>query len=202
MALPLSLSCQPDAPSPPFRARRACAHCRQLGIFEDAGAVRCPLCFLASHLERPGIDDEGWLIWLPEVTDQAVLSVLCREIHVQLRGLGERLHDGVPPRSLTRERERIYHVQEALSARRAAVVSRLDTDRPSDLAAALRQLPASGRTSSADLLAGLRLLPRGRFHDDEGEVDLYPELLEASIQASLVASARGETTRSASRGRP
>lgn len=201
MPLPLNLSTQPDAPSPVFNAGRLCAHCGQRGGFEQAGAARCPLCFMACHLERPRIDDEAWLIWLPEVTDQAVLSVLCREMHVQLRGLGERLHDSALPRSLTRERERIYHLQEALLARRAPVEARIDTDRPSELAAALRQLPSVTRASQAELLAGIRLLPRGRFYDDEGGTDRYPDLLEASIQASASASARQETAKMVSQVR-
>ena len=198
----LTLSTQPEAPSPAFNPRRICAHCGQRGGFEEAGAVRCPLCFMVCHLERACIDEEAWLIWLPEVTDQAVLSVMCREIHVHLRGLGERLHDGAPPRSLTRERERIYHLQEALLARRAPVVSRLDTDRPSELAAALQQLPSTAQSSQAEILAGLRLLPRGRFYDDEGGTDLYPGLLEASIQASVLASARQDAAKAHQQVRP
>ena len=52
----------------------------------------CVLCYLCRHLERPRIDEEAALVWLTEMS-QPALNVTMREIHLQLRALGEDLYD-------------------------------------------------------------------------------------------------------------
>src|SRR6516165_4501650 len=81
-------------------------------------SAACVLCFLCRHLERPRIDEEAILGWLPEMS-QPALNVTMREIHVQLRALGEDLYDAGRLRLDTPERLRLYYARSALSARGA-----------------------------------------------------------------------------------
>jgi intracellular multiplication protein IcmJ len=136
----------------------------------------CPLCFLCHHLERPRIDKEAALAWLPEMS-QAALNVTMREIHMELRALGEDLCDGGRLRFDTAERQNLYHAGAALSARTAAADGRLGTDKPSELAGALYRLSCGAYANRPMLLGGVRLLPLGRFYDGDREV--YPQIVDA-----------------------
>jgi hypothetical protein len=150
----------------------------------------CPLCFLCQHLERPTIDKEAMLIWLPEMS-QAALNVTMREIHLELRARGEDLHDAGWLRLDTPERKRLYHARAALSARSAAAADRLGTAKPSELAGALYRLSRSSYAHRAKLLSSVRLLPLGRFYD--GGRDIYPEIVDAwrALAAPPASSASG-----------
>jgi hypothetical protein len=136
----------------------------------------CGLCYLSRHLERPRIDEEAALVWLPEMS-QPALNVTMREIHLELRTLGEDLHDAGRLRLDTPERLRFYYARSALSARAAAVASRLGTDKPSELAGALYRLSPGAYANRAKLLDGVRLLPLGRFY--AGNKDVYPEIVDS-----------------------
>ena len=140
------------------------------------GAAACVLCYLCRHLERPRIDEEAALVWLPEMS-QPALNVTMREIHLQLRALGEDLYDAGRLRLDTPERCRLYHARSALSARASAAASRLGTDKPSELAGALCRLSAGACANRAKLLDGVRLLPLGRFY--AGNKDVYPEIVDS-----------------------
>jgi intracellular multiplication protein IcmJ len=142
----------------------------------EVHVATCPLCLLCCGLGRPGIDREAVLVWLPEMS-QAALNVTVREIHVELRALGEDLHDAGRRRLDTPERRRSCHALAALSARTAAAAGRLDTDKPSELAGALYRLKPAAYANRAKLLGGVRLLPLGRFYD--GGRDVYPEIVDA-----------------------
>jgi intracellular multiplication protein IcmJ len=135
----------------------------------------CPLCFLCLHLDRPTIDAEAALIWLPEMS-QAALNVTQRAIHIELRALGQDLDDAGQRRSNTPGRAHFDHARAILGARGAAAVARLGTDRPSELAAAFYRLSPGAYANRAKLLAGVRLLPRGRFYDRGA--DVYPEIVD------------------------
>ena len=153
-----------------------CAFCARPGAFrglEGAPSV-CPLCSLPRDLGRPRIDEEARLIWLPEAS-QSVVNILCREIHVGLYRLLEPLRDDALPGLSTEGSVRLYYARVALTAREDAAASRLGTSRPSELGEALCQLPAPIRARQAELLAGLRLLPRGRFFVDDR--DIYPQVV-------------------------
>ena len=139
-------------------------------------AAACVLCYLCRHLERPRIDEEAALVWLPEMS-QPALNVTMREIHLQLRALGEDLYDAGRLRLDTPERCRLYHARSALSARAAAAASRLGTDKPSELAGALCRLSPGAYANRAKLLDGVRLLPLGRFF--AGNNDVYPEIVDS-----------------------
>ena len=166
-------------------ATRRCAFCARPGAFpgHDASHAICPLCCLARGLGRPRIDEEARLIWLPEAA-QNVINVLCREIHVELYRLLEPLCDDAVPRLNSEASARLYYARVALAAREDAAASRLGSSRPSELAEALRQLPASIRARQSDLLAGLRVLPRGRFF--AGDEDIYPNIVRAWSNGSTV----------------
>jgi intracellular multiplication protein IcmJ len=135
----------------------------------------CALCVLAEHLERPRIDEEASLIWLPEMS-QVVINTLMREIHIRLRTLGERLDVGFRLSLDTDERRRLFHARALLLGRGAAAIARLGTGLPSDLASAMLQLSDAGYRQRFKLLGGLRLLPSGRFF--EGDRDIYPEIVD------------------------
>ena len=92
----------------------------------DAGnaAAECALCLLVRHLDRPRIDDEAELVWLPEMSQPAV-NITMREIHLRLRALGESLDAATPPQRDTPERRRLYHARAALRERTGAAAARL-----------------------------------------------------------------------------
>ena len=116
----------------------------------------CALCFLAEHLERPRIDEEASLIWLPEMS-QVVINTLMREIHIRLRALGETLHAEFRLSLDTEERRRLFHARALLQSRGAAAIARLGTGRPSDLASAMLRLSDGGL--SAAIQAARRVAP-------------------------------------------
>jgi hypothetical protein len=136
----------------------------------------CVLCYLCRHLERPRIDEEAALVWLPEMS-QPALNVTMREIHLQLRALGEDLHDAGRLHFHTPERLRLYYARSAFSVRAGAAASRLGTDKPSELAGALCRLSPGADANRAKLLGGVRLLPLGRFY--AGNKDVYPEIVDS-----------------------
>ena len=144
------------------------------GRGDDVAA--CALCFLCRHLERPFIDQEAVLVWLPEIS-QAALNVTVREIHIELRELGEELYDSGRLHRDTPERARLYHARFALGARGPAAANRLGTDRPSELASAFYRLSPAAYAHRAKLLDGVRLLPLGRFYD--GGCDVYPAIVDS-----------------------
>ena len=85
-----------NSPDAPF-----CTYCgAEVGLsqLQDDGSVACPLCDLPLHLERPQIDQEAALIWLPEMSQLAVNSVM-RAIHMRLRALREDVQIGAPFKS-------------------------------------------------------------------------------------------------------
>jgi hypothetical protein len=135
----------------------------------------CALCFLAEHLERPRIDEEASLIWLPEVS-QVVINTLMRVIHIRLRALGETLHAEFRLALDTEERRRLFHARALLKGRAAAAGARLGTERPSELAGAMLRFSGAAYRQRFKLLGGLRLLPSGRFF--EGDRDIYPEIVD------------------------
>jgi len=148
------------------------------------GAAACALCFLCRHLDRPRIDEEAVLVWLPEMS-QPALNVMMREIHVQLCALGEDLCDAGRLRLNTPERLRLYYARSTLGARTAAAASRLGTDKPSELAGALCRLSPAAHANRAKLLGGVRLLPLGRFY--AGNKDVYPEIVDSWCEIAKAA---------------
>lgn len=150
--------------------------------FEGAPTVACALCHLPLRLDRPRIDQEAVLVWLPEMS-QAALNALVRAIHIDRRSRGDDLVHGEPPRphphglAPALAQVAAWHASAAIAARSAAAADRLGTELPSELAAALHQLSPATRARLPELLAGLRLLPLGRFFLDAA--DVYPDVVDA-----------------------
>ena len=147
-----------------------------------ADAAVCVLCGLVQHLERPHIDEEACLVWLPEMS-QAALNILMRAVHCRLRALGEKLDLESSPSVTTDDRVCLYHAQQALIRRIEAAAGRLGSVRPSDLADALLCLSPPAYRRRAQLLSGIRLLSAGRFF--AGEDDVYPEVVDSWRSAAL-----------------
>ncbi len=192
MSSPLELSIYGSRASlRPVRARRvavevgddgACSFCgcsiTHAGLREKMtqnAAPICCLCHLCQHLERPEIDREAVVIWLPEFT-QGALNALVRKIHLiqfeHNKPLGpdrRALHGREPLRAAA-------SAYVALDERSAAAKERIGTASPRELAEALSLLSAGSYAQRTKLLGGARLLPLGRFFVDGR--DVYPQMLK------------------------
>jgi intracellular multiplication protein IcmJ len=195
---PMLLSAHPsawdDAADPEHRPEHA-ASCRFCGeqtagwqaLFHLDGdhanndpinlAMACPLCHLGQHLNRPDIDREATLIWLPELPQSDIIR-LVREIHLQCHAAKTK------PDDLHSVSSRIaapllggFAAYQALLERQEAADARLGTLSPKALGAALLELPPEATATLADRLSGIRLLPLGRLY--RGGEDIYPTILTA-----------------------
>jgi len=143
----------------------------------DTGRVpACPLCALPQHLERSRIDDEAALVWLPEMSQQAI-NAMMREIHIQIRSLGEDLQADAIFRYRSPSHRALYYARAVLAERTRPAVDRVGTHSAHELGLALLELSPAACARRAALLGGLRLLPLGRFF--EGDKDVYPEIVDA-----------------------
>ena len=142
----------------------------------DNLAAACPLCHGVQHIGSASADREMRVIWLPEITQNA-LNVIVRGIHLLL------YVGGVPPSLDTRpiidapDLSCAWRAYAALERRAIATHSIIDTHSPRDLAAGLRALPAASYNDRARILGGLRLLHRGRCL--RSGRDTYPLQLRA-----------------------
>ena len=137
----------------------------------------CPLCHLCQHMDRPTIQQEAALIWLPEMSQAAVIA-LARHVHLLLHRHGEPadMQRGRPRRNIAALYP-AWAAFEALRARGHAAEERLGTASPRDLAAALLGFTSHAWSCQDALLRGLRLLPLGRlFHAGR---DVYPHMLQS-----------------------
>jgi intracellular multiplication protein IcmJ len=174
MLLPLLISVPRDdsvadatAPATP----PTCLFCgASLGLHAEDGRC-CAACILVRHLERPRIDEEARLVWLPEMS-QAALVCLVREIHGRLRVAGESLCGGSPA---------AHYACIGLEGRAAIAAEHLGTDRLSELAHALGRMPRASYERRHRLLGGLRVLPAGRFF--VGTTDVYPAIVDSWLSA-------------------
>ncbi|GAV36364.1 hypothetical protein ROTAS13_04051 [Roseomonas sp. TAS13] len=141
----------------------------------------CPLCHLCQHPDRPHIDAEATLIWLPEMS-QAGLICLVRGIHLALRRHAEPVTARRPPRARAAELVPAYRTFRALLERAAPARDRLGSNSFAELGTALLALSPSSYANRAGLLAGLRLLPLGQLFRD-GQ-DIYPDMLQGWLGAS------------------
>jgi intracellular multiplication protein IcmJ len=140
----------------------------------QSSATACALCSLPQHLERPRIDEEAVLVWLPEIS-QPALNATMREIHVALQVLGEDVHADAVFRTRPPALSDLYYARAVLADRQGAAEARAGTASPRELGMALLELSPAAYLRRGELLDGLRLLPLGRFF--EGELDVYPEIV-------------------------
>ncbi len=136
----------------------------------------CPLCHLAQHPDRPRIDAETVLIWMPEMS-QAALNRVVRGIHLDLHRGGEPVDMRRPPRGASPRSVAAYRAYRALHERSTPALDRLGTNSFAQLGSALLDLSPAHYDRRGELLAGLRLLPLGRLYHDQQ--DIYPDLLTA-----------------------
>lgn len=136
--------------------------------------LACVLCHLTQHLDRIKTDREACLIWLPEMSQAAVVA-LARRIHIAFARNGEPPDLSRPPRHYDPELAAAYSAYCALLDRRPALEARLGTGAPADLGAAILQYGIARHGKRAHLLKGVRLLPRGHLYRDG--TDIYLDLL-------------------------
>ena len=156
-----------------------CAFCGQragLRAMRLNGDLACVLCGLVQSLHRPTIDDEVRLIWLPEMS-QAALNVLVRQIHIELRALGNSVYCDDVPKYGAEMRRILYTAQQLLLQRGETVPERLGSSQPSDLADALTVLSSRHANVQGLPLGGLRIFAAGRFFIDG--VDVYGEVVDS-----------------------
>ena len=134
--------------------------------FLDADGA-CPYCRLARRLDLPAIDEEAVLIWLPELT-QAALIAIVHECHRRLAKHGLQHLAGVG-RAAVGEEFVPVEAREALVAiftlrgRIDEVEARLGSSSPKALAQALLRVDAKAYADRSRRLHGVRLLPLGRL---------------------------------------
>ena len=152
----------------------------------------CPLCHLCQHLDRPHIHEEAALIWLPEMSQAAVIA-LARGVHLVLHAHGEPAHmdRGIPVRD-TPALQSAWATHDALRKRSHSAEERLGTASPLDLSAALLGLSPAALKRGGVLLRGLRLLPLGRLY--HGRHDVYPKILAAWAAAAASQPAPSSTS--------
>lgn len=136
----------------------------------------CPLCHLCQHPERPEIDAEAALIWMPAISQAALMS-LVRGIHLIAYRHGQPPSLERPPRTSDAGLVAAYRTYDALRECARPALDRIGSQSFADLGVALLGLSASAYAKRAELLAGLRLLPLGRLF--RGGRDAYPEMLTA-----------------------
>lgn len=141
-----------------------CAYCGgAAGKWAAVGA--CVLCQPVLQLDRPQIDDEAALAWIPEIT-QAALNRIMRELHCRLHvSSGGSNADRGP-----------HYVSRTIKGRVGAAAEALGTDRPSELAQALAIVSPAAYADRHRRLASVRIVSTGRFFDD-GQ-DVYPQVLD------------------------
>ena len=158
----------------------------------QSSATACALCHLPQHLDRPRIDEEAVLVWLPEIS-QPALNATMREIHVALQALSEDVHTDAVFRTRPPALSNLYYARAVLADRRGTAEARAGTASPHELGMALLELSPAAYLRRGELLGGLRLLPLGRFF--EGELDVYPEIVgfwreRAKVTATRLNGAR------------
>ena len=153
-----------QTPISPSESARTCAYCgTPTSCWSHDGA--CVHCNLVLHLDRPRIDAEAVIGWIPELS-QAALNRIMRELHCQLH----KSQTGFSARPGP------HYVSRALSERVGAASKILGTSCASELGQALALLTPASYADRYRLLAGVRILPAGQFFvDDE---DIYPDILE------------------------
>jgi hypothetical protein len=139
----------------------------------DNVVATCLLCHLVQHLDRPRIEEEATLIWLPEMSQRALIA-LARTIHLKLREAGEPVDAAIPSFGSAESYAHLRARRELL-VRATIVKTRLGTSSPRELDAAMRALPPAIYAQREELLGGVRLLPLGRLH--HGDHDVYPDIL-------------------------
>ncbi len=129
---------------------------------KDATAPACAFCHLVRHLERPAIDREASLIWLPEMTQAALNRVAWRMFRILVPERNKVVgvnaaRTGKEPAAGAAE------LHQALRELACVAAKELGTSSPSELGEVLLKLPSESYARRAQSLGGIRLLPLGLF---------------------------------------
>ncbi|MBR0647755.1 HNH endonuclease [Plastoroseomonas hellenica] len=134
----------------------------------------CAWCHLCQHLDDAEAASAAMLIWLPEIS-QAALVTIVRGMLTVLAGHGEvRAASARSPRQ-PEVQTGVHRAMAALQARADLARKILGTARPAMLGAALLALEPTSYRERANLLDGIRLLPTDRLI--RGGRDILPDLL-------------------------
>lgn len=125
----------------------------------------CVQCHLVLHLDRPSIDDEATLCWVPEFS-QAALNRIVRDLHCQL----------LTSRADVVARPGAHYVSRIFAERSGFAKDVLGTSLLSELAQSLSLMRPDTYSERHRLLGGIRVIAAGRFFV-EGK-DIYPEILD------------------------
>lgn len=199
--LPLSLTAHPTAWGPGSAgaerqdpAKVAGAPCRFCGAFaagrqeafhldgdhtndrSDNVVPACTLCHLVQHPDVAARQRSVRLVWLPEMS-QAAVFMLARTAQLDLLDAKADPTLDEPPAKSSGVVDAAWSALSALRAREEQARSRLLTDDPNVLGAALLALTPRAFRGRSNLLSGIRMLPTGRMLVD-GK-DIYPDLLRA-----------------------
>ena len=136
----------------------------------------CTLCHLVQHPDVAARQRSVMLVWLPEIS-QAALFMLARTAQLDLLDAGADPTLDQPPPKSSGVVDAAWRALSALRAREGQARSRLLTDDPNVLGAALLALTPRAFRGRSNLLSGIRMLPTGRMLVD-GK-DIYPALLRA-----------------------
>jgi hypothetical protein len=157
----------------------------------NAGSLpACALCAMPQHLERSRIDEEATLVWLPEMSQQAI-NAMMREIHIQIRALGEDLQADSIFKKHSPSHRSLHYAKAVLAERIQPAIDRIGTSSAHELGIALLELSPAAFARRAALLGGIRLIPLGRFFD--GDRDVYPEIVDSWMNPSDIAGVRTKT---------
>jgi hypothetical protein len=150
-------------------------------------AAVCPLCFACLSLNRPRIEEEFVLIWLPDTpqapwlhqVSQADINDIARSCHLIWHAHGEPPHMRQRPKSDTPALRHAYRAFQSLLSLIPGAADHLDTTSPRDLGAVL-----TGLRREPDMLRmvdrrlrHVRLLPLAHLYQNGR--DIYPEVLDA-----------------------
>ena len=140
----------------------------------DSGneARACALCHLTQHLERPEIDREAVLIWLPQMSQPALNRVSWRLYSILAEhgvGFDRRRADGVRPE----EAAGAVSLRLELKGLASVAERELGTSSPAELSEALFSMSPDTYAQRGKRLAGVRLLGLGQFYEDGR--DIFPE---------------------------
>jgi hypothetical protein len=148
---------------------------------KDAAAPACAFCQLVRHLERPAIDREASLIWLPEMTQAALNRVAWRVFRILVPERNK--VEGVSPARTGKEPAAgAAALHQALRELACVAAKELGTSSPSELGEVLLKLPSESYARRARSLGGIRLLPLGLFF--VGGRDVFASLCGGGHEAA------------------
>ena len=137
----------------------------------------CAYCHMCHHIGLAGVNEEGILIWLPEIS-QIELNHLVRAIQIVKAGRGPAVSPQSMPSSVDREfTEMGKKLFDGLKARSEEAKDRIGTHNPETLANIFLRMSDKDYQRRGEFLAGIRLMPLGVRRN--GNRDVMPEMVSS-----------------------